>query len=85
MDLSLYVLTATVLAILVFVISVVAFVLVPFLQGGLEALKKSDKKLGPLGAFCLSIFIIAFIYSLYYVKLKGGSIEALLPFEWRNK
>ena len=72
--------TLAVIGILIFVISVVAFALVPFVQGGLESLRKSDKRHGPIGEMVFTLFLVAFIYALYYFKtVDGGNIEALLP------
>ena len=72
--------TFTVIGILVFGISIVAFALVPFFQGGLESLRKSHKKHGPLGEVLFIASVLLAIFYLYHVKSNDPEgIEALLP------
>ena len=74
-----------VMGVLVFGISLVAFALVPFFQGGLESLRKSHKKHGPLGEFLFTASVLLAIYLLYYIKVShGGNIESLLPDFFHN-
>ena len=77
--------TLVVIGILVFGISLVAFALVPFFQGGLDSLRKVNKKHGALGEFMFTASVLLAIYFLYYIKVStGGGIEALLPDFFHN-
>lgn len=71
--------TAVLMTALVAGISLLAFLLVPFFEGGLETLHKSHKKHGPFADFAVTLLLLAALYYVYYVKLSAGSIKAILP------
>ena len=71
--------TAVVLITLIIGISLLAFVLVPFFEGGLDTVRKSHKHHGPLADFVVTILIIAALYFIYYIRIRDGSIESIMP------
>lgn len=75
---DIYIRTAVIMGALVAGISILAFILMPFFEGGLERLHKSHKKHGPLADFVVSCSMIIALYGIYYLKFKSG-LEAILP------
>lgn len=76
---NLWLRTGIVMVSLLIGISVLAFVLVPFFEGGLDTVHKSHKKHGPLVGFFVTLLILAGLYFIYYYKLRSNSIEGVLP------
>ena len=76
--------TATVIALVLFGGTVVAFLLSPALEKLVQALHRSSKSgAGSLGEVVFLIGLGALVFWLYYqVTLHG--IESLLPAEWHN-
>ncbi|PJF38762.1 MAG: hypothetical protein CUN55_16345 [Phototrophicales bacterium] len=70
--------TGVLMVSLVFGISILAFVLVPFFEGGLDTVHRTHKKHGPLAGFMVTLLIIAGLYFIYYFKVLHG-IEGILP------
>lgn len=70
--------TAVVMVSLVFGISLLAFVLVPFFEGGLESLRKSHRRHGAMAMLTITVLLIAGLYFVYYIKMRSG-MEGILP------
>ncbi len=72
--------TGAVISALVFGISILAFVLVPFIEGGLETVRKTHKSHGPLADFLVTCLILVALYFIYFLKINEGIRSILPPF-----
>lgn len=76
--------TAAIMALLLVGISMVAFVFIPFFEGGLVNLHTSSKRnYGRVGEIVFMVAVLLVVYFLYYyVYIRGP--EQLLPPDLRN-
>lgn len=72
--------TAAVMVGLVCGISLLAFILVPFFEGGLDTIRKSHKNHGVWVDFLVTFFILAALYYIYHLKIHEGFKNVLPPF-----
>ena len=75
---DIYIRTGVVMLTLVLGISLLAFILMPFFEGGFDHMRKKSKKHGAFVDLLVSSLTIGMLYMIYYIKINNG-IEAILP------